>query len=197
MTKVLGLLSLGLSLVLLSIALRSVTIDMSFALDGAEMRYVKGHANEVPMKRRLDWPWQPISDNSQDPRSSGLVLFEDERLIGSAHAPYDRIETIGGGDYVHWGNSLFFSTADHSDPRSNGRRYHGTLKAGIAPRLLRELAGFGGLLFLVAIGMAAWIRRPQMLGRLLIALFGFGLLSLLGAIGLRAVYLGCGEDGRS
>lgn len=124
---------------------------------------LKGDVFEVPMKRSLDWPWQPISDNPHGPRSSSLILFEDERLNGSSHAPYDRIGTAGGGDYVHWNDSLFFSTADGSDPRSNGRRYHGTLKAGIAPQLLRELAGFGGLLVLIAIGAAAWLRRRRVL----------------------------------
>ena len=55
--------------------------------------------------------------------SSSLVLFEDGRPLGPAHAPHDQMRSLGGGRYSHWGTHLFFTTSDNSDPRSNGRRY--------------------------------------------------------------------------
>ena len=55
--------------------------------------------------------------------SSSLVLFEDDRPLGPAHAPHDEMRSLGGGRYSHWGTHLFFTTSDNSDPRSNGRRY--------------------------------------------------------------------------
>ncbi len=55
--------------------------------------------------------------------SSSLLLFEDGRPLGPAHAPHDQMRTLGGGRFSHWGTHLFFTTSDNSDPRSNGRSY--------------------------------------------------------------------------
>ena len=118
------------------------------------------------MKRRFGWPWQPISDNPRSPRRSSLILFENMKLSGRAHTLIDQIELTGGGDYTHWGNSLFFSTTDNSDPRSNGRNYHGVLKLGIAPRVLQQLAEFGSVLVLAALGTLAWFQRRRISARL-------------------------------
>ena len=30
---------------------------------------------------------------------------------------------VGGGRFSHWGDQLYFSTSDGSDPRGNGRIY--------------------------------------------------------------------------
>lgn len=55
--------------------------------------------------------------------SSSLLLFEDDRPLGPAHAPHDEMRAQGGGRFSHWGAHLYFTTSDNSDPRSNGRRY--------------------------------------------------------------------------
>ena len=55
--------------------------------------------------------------------SSSLLLFEDGRPLGPAHAPHDEMRALGGGRFSHWGAHLYFTTSDNSDPRSNGRRY--------------------------------------------------------------------------
>jgi hypothetical protein len=55
--------------------------------------------------------------------ASSLVLLEDGRPIGTAHAAHDEIRRAGAGRYSHWGAEFYFSTPDGSDPRSNGRRY--------------------------------------------------------------------------
>jgi len=55
--------------------------------------------------------------------ASSLLLFEDDRALGPAHAPHEDIRTSGGGRFSHWGARLYFSASDNSDPRSNGRGY--------------------------------------------------------------------------
>jgi hypothetical protein len=55
--------------------------------------------------------------------SGALVLFEDGRALGPADSDHDHIRFRGRGGYSHWNTTLYFSTSDNSDPRSNGRRY--------------------------------------------------------------------------
>jgi hypothetical protein len=55
--------------------------------------------------------------------SSSLMVFEDGRPLGPGHASHEDIRTIGQGRFSHWGEELYFSTSDNSDPRANGRRY--------------------------------------------------------------------------
>ncbi len=55
---------------------------------------------------------------------SMLMVFEDGRPLGPPHAVHASIRTTGHGRYSHWAReSLYFSTSDNSDPRSNGRKY--------------------------------------------------------------------------
>jgi hypothetical protein len=67
-------------------------------------------------------PLDPWLVSDRDGRSS-LVLFEDDRPLPHPHARHDDIRAFGGGRYSHWGNQVFFSSLDNSDPCSNGRRY--------------------------------------------------------------------------
>jgi hypothetical protein len=62
-------------------------------------------------------------DTSETPHRSSLVLFEDARLLGPAHAMHATIRADGGGCYSHWHDYLLFSTSDGSDPNRNGRCY--------------------------------------------------------------------------
>ena len=55
--------------------------------------------------------------------SSSLEFFEDGRPLGPAHASHQDIRGIGHGRFSHWGQQLYFSTSDNTDPRANGRRY--------------------------------------------------------------------------
>ncbi|MGD9496789.1 MAG: putative Ig domain-containing protein [Armatimonadota bacterium] len=55
---------------------------------------------------------------------SQLLLFEDGRPLGPAHALHADIREKGAGRYSHWTReALYFSASDNSDPRSNGRTY--------------------------------------------------------------------------
>ncbi len=66
---------------------------------------------------------EPGADNQQDPVRSTLLLLENERLLGPAHALHDDIRTDGGGRYSHWRSDLYFSTPDNTDPNTNRRIY--------------------------------------------------------------------------
>lgn len=55
--------------------------------------------------------------------TSHLVLLENGKPLAAAHAAHADIRQIGEGRYSHWGQTLYLSTSDNSDPRSNGRLY--------------------------------------------------------------------------
>src|SRR4029077_6571352 len=40
------------------------------------------------------------------------------------HVAHRSIREEGCGRYSRWGDTVYFSTSDNSDPRSNGRLYH-------------------------------------------------------------------------
>lgn len=63
------------------------------------------------------------SNDAQNPQRSPLVVYENGKPLGPAHAPFDSIRTFGKGRYNHWQDVVFFTTSDNSDPRSNGRTY--------------------------------------------------------------------------
>jgi hypothetical protein len=54
---------------------------------------------------------------------TGLRLFEDDLPLQPGNALHDDIRTLGAGAYSVWGNYLYFSTSDNTDPARNGRRY--------------------------------------------------------------------------
>jgi hypothetical protein len=55
---------------------------------------------------------------------SDLVLLENGKPLGPAHSAHADIRKDGLGRYSHWGaRTMWFSTSDNSDPRTNGREY--------------------------------------------------------------------------
>jgi lysophospholipase L1-like esterase len=54
---------------------------------------------------------------------SHLRLFEDGKEIGPAHSNHADIRGAGEGRYSHWGNHLYLSASDNSDPSRTGRVY--------------------------------------------------------------------------
>lgn len=85
-----------------------------FKGDLMEMSHEKGHCYVAPLGRKL------ISDSNGRSR---LNLFEDGQALPYAHSTHDDIREIGAGRYSHWGDAVFFSSSDNSDPSKNGRRY--------------------------------------------------------------------------
>lgn len=70
------------------------------------------------------------SDVPAAPTRSSARIFENGRLLGPGHTVHEDIRRNGGGRYSHWQESLYLSTSDGSDPRTNGRRYE--MKVGVA-----------------------------------------------------------------
>ena len=54
---------------------------------------------------------------------SKVVVYEDGRPLPGAHSSHSDIRVQGLGRFSHWGNSLYISTSDNSDPSTNGRTY--------------------------------------------------------------------------
>jgi SAM-dependent methyltransferase len=54
---------------------------------------------------------------------NGLTLIEDDALLGPGAAMHDQIRNVGAGAYSVWGNYLYFSTSDNTDPAVNRRKY--------------------------------------------------------------------------
>ncbi len=50
--------------------------------------------------------------------------MEDEAVTGFAHSTHDTVRRRRKwGVNSHWGDSLYFSSSDNSDPTANGRIY--------------------------------------------------------------------------
>jgi hypothetical protein len=64
-----------------------------------------------------------FSNDMQHLARSPLKLCENGRPIGPPHVALANIAANGKGSFVHWGDSVFFSTSDNTDPNTNGRRY--------------------------------------------------------------------------
>jgi len=52
-----------------------------------------------------------------------VLLYEDGRPLGPAHAAHASIRSAGHGAFSHWKDALYFATSDNSDPNLNGRQY--------------------------------------------------------------------------
>jgi len=64
-----------------------------------------------------------ISDDPGHLERSPIVICEENRMIGPAHAIHGEILRWGRGRFSHWGDDLVFSASDNSDPNANGRSY--------------------------------------------------------------------------
>jgi len=63
-------------------------------------------------------------DSPTQPDRSSLSLYEGPHALGAPHTTHSDIRSLGMGRYSHWGNALFFSSSDKTDPRTNGRKYY-------------------------------------------------------------------------
>lgn len=87
-------------------------------LDPEQMFHDRGHLYGIALPPHL-----PPADTDEAPMGSALRCCEDGMPLGPGHTLHERIAALGHGRFSHWGGTLFFSAADNSDPRRNGRRY--------------------------------------------------------------------------
>jgi hypothetical protein len=71
--------------------------------------------------------WVPLltseGDDPSNPNRSDYLLTEAGDVIGEPHSLHSDIRENGGGLWSHWGQCIYFSSSDGSDPRLNGREY--------------------------------------------------------------------------
>ena len=100
-----------------------------------------------------------VVPSDEEPGGSRMQLTEDGRPLGPANSGHDRIRAGGHGQYSHWGEHVYFSASDNSDPRSNGRRYTFSV-----PRELRpapSLWMLGALASTWIVACVATARNPE------------------------------------
>jgi lysophospholipase L1-like esterase len=61
--------------------------------------------------------------DTMDSAASALNLFEDDKLLEPGHSQHEAIRQAGQGRFSHWGNEIYMSSSDNSDPRTNARVY--------------------------------------------------------------------------
>jgi hypothetical protein len=62
-------------------------------------------------------------DTNTSLTSSILTLYENGAALGPAHSLHADIRQYGLGRFSHWGNQLYWSASDNSNPMTNGRKY--------------------------------------------------------------------------
>jgi SAM-dependent methyltransferase len=68
-----------------------------------------------------------LSDDASNPRRSTLAVYDDGIPLRPAHMFHAEIREVGHGCFSHWGDKLYFSTLDNSDPNTNRRTYRYSL----------------------------------------------------------------------
>jgi hypothetical protein len=114
------------TLVLLNIAILLLWLGVwnrESDLDAGLVRPEIGYVYTVPVSAGLLFPFVMRGDTLSAPKASTLLLTENGRKLGPAHALHADVRDGGGGAYSHWDGLLYFSTSDNSDPRVNQRRY--------------------------------------------------------------------------
>jgi hypothetical protein len=106
---------------------------MERPIDPHDVRPETGRAYQVDV-RTLVWPgYRLLGDSGEQPTRSRLIVLRDGRPLGPGHAVHDVIRREGNGAFSHWGDGLYFSTPDHTDPRSDGRSYSIRGPAALSP----------------------------------------------------------------
>jgi hypothetical protein len=80
----------------------------------ATVQHESGHCWVTPVPKHL------LSDRES---WSKLQVLEDGRPLPQAHSAHDDIRRLGSGRFSHWGDQIYFSTSDNSDPATNERTY--------------------------------------------------------------------------
>ncbi len=138
-----------------------------------------GSAYSIPARLNQKIPLYELpSDSIGSPRNSGLILLENGRALGPAHALHAEIRQRGGGRYSHWGKSIIFSTSDGSDPRTNGRIY--TIKSPTAVNFFLRLV-FSAIFLLVDVSLFVMFQKE------ILAFLRTRSTVLLGALALLAI----------
>jgi hypothetical protein len=130
-------------------------VPMSRTIEPQQIAAESGHAyHATVLPWRLVWPLSIKLDTSDAPTQSNAQVYESGRALGPAHTAHDQIRSIGRGRYSHWGidRSVYFSSSDNTDPRTNGRTY--------AIRVRAALPWWRWLIAGALLACVAWLLKP-------------------------------------
>lgn len=91
----------------------------------SNVKYDSGYAYRI-------FEWFGVGGDTQWTTTSTLKVYENGNALGPAHSSHQDVRTIGRGKFSHWGNDLYFTASDNTDPRSNGRKYTYTISDAAA-----------------------------------------------------------------
>jgi peptidoglycan/LPS O-acetylase OafA/YrhL len=109
--------------------------ELSAEIDSTQVQHEAGYAFTVaaPTGAR-SWLSLPMDGPGKE-RQSTLKVFENGNALGPPHSSHNSIRRVGSGGFSHWGDYVYFSASDDSDPRSNGRRYTVSAQLELIPLL--------------------------------------------------------------
>lgn len=119
---------------------------------GREIRLAGPYLHDSDHAFVADMPMVLPSDGLGG-EDSRVELYEQGTTQGIPHTAHDVIRSRGGGGFSHWGDRLYFSTSDNSDPNVNGRTY--VLRYGA----MLPVSLYVGLLLLDFLALAFGIDR--------------------------------------
>ncbi len=100
----------------------------TISVDPARVLSHEGFAYRFPLTpASILSPYRIETDTPKHNNASRIVLMEGEQPFGTSRATFHQVSATGLGNYHLWNRSLYFSTPDNSDPRTNQRSY--TIKA--------------------------------------------------------------------
>ena len=100
----------------------------------------------------IDWM------NQADLGLSPAIVYENGVPLASPNSLHQVIKDDGNGGYSIWNGSLYFSSSDNTDPRTNGRKYELEWPHPLRP-VLQWIAYMGGILGLVMLVFREWLTR--------------------------------------
>lgn len=88
--------------------------------------------NKFEVNDSLIWRYKlpqfaDLADTRENPRQSPLLIWEDGVPLSFPHCAYESMLNFGAGRYRHWGDSIYFTTSDNSNPNTNGKKYSVTV----------------------------------------------------------------------
>ncbi len=142
--------------VALASALASASLYLAFVgapanvkVDPAQISVNERNAYTLGVKNAV-FPFDIASDGGPAGYIASVVLTENGRPLGPAHALHDEIRHIGQGRFSYWDHTIYFATSDNTDPRTNGRAYVLQRSAKLSPGV--AILGVLPLAILLAFG---------------------------------------------
>lgn len=114
-----------------------------------------GHAYTFNPGFSIRWPYVVPSHPEHELSSDDVRLTEDGRPIGTLEPSHEVIRQLGQGRHNLWQGTLWFSTSDDTDPRTNARTYGVEVQTRLLPSLARvRTCSIAALLLLVLCRLA-------------------------------------------